>query len=319
MDSTDLVEFWCHVPEFGFAARDLDPSGENENLGSYLIAQPGGSAKAYRPLDESGLFKELAATGVSVEAIESFASRYGLLGGNYTKLIRLPIPDQRNAFFDIPGESVADWRTAISELRDTVQFWQALQAGDEAVLRRRIVWRGLEPDAYGGPRVAHETDSNGSVRAFEIASANHPELLARFEPGELIGPGWYALQRLVNWQLRHHGAFPQLFMSDRPAWRTDPMRMRFVPRSLISAIWIQFAKAIEGNRAFAQCAQCGRWFEVAAEARADAKFCKNACRFKAYRRRQSRARELAADGKSVREIAAELESDVKTVKGWISK
>jgi DNA-binding NarL/FixJ family response regulator len=39
----------------------------------------------------------------------------------------------------------------------------------------------------------------------------------------------------------------------------------------------------------------------------------------AYRARQQRARQLAAEGKTVRQIAGELGSNQKTVKKWIYK
>ena len=207
------------------------------------------------------------------------------------------------------------WRRAIHDVRETVRLWHALQANDEAFLRQRVFWR----DSFGLPRVMHEM-KGWKDATFEIASApGNPELWALFSPGDTIGPGWYALQHLVNWQLRYHGAFPQMFFTERKTGRDEKLNMRFVPRSLISAIWVQFARAIEGNRTFSQCAHCSRWFEEATEKRSDAKFCTDACRYKAYRRRQVKARELSNNGKSVHEIAAELDSDVKTVKGWISK
>ena len=95
--------------------------------------------------------------------------------------------------------------------------------------------------------------------------------------------------------------------------------MRVVPESLIAAIWVQLALAIEGNREYRQCDQCRRWFEVAAEKREDARFCGDPCRFKAYRARQKEARQLMDDGVPVKQIAERLGSDIKTVKGWVKK
>ena len=44
-----------------------------------------------------------------------------------------------------------------------------------------------------------------------------------------------------------------------------------------------------------QCLQCGTWFEISPRAaRTDRVFCSDACRFKAYRERQSRARRMHA-------------------------
>jgi hypothetical protein len=81
----------------------------------------------------------------------------------------------------------------------------------------------------------------------------------------------------------------------------------------------QLAAAIDGDRDYRRCEACKKWFEVSAENRIDAKFCQQSCRFRAYRQRQQRARELAAQGMPPHEIAALVDSDVKTVKGWLKK
>ena len=51
--------------------------------------------------------------------------------------------------------------------------------------------------------------------------------------------------------------------------------------------------------------------------RQDGKFCQGACRSRAYRARQSEARKLHAAGTTFAEIAKRLNSDAKTVKGWV--
>ena len=56
-------------------------------------------------------------------------------------------------------------------------------------------------------------------------------------------------------------------------------------------------------------------FEVSGDK--GAKFCKNACRFKAYRSRQAQAKQFAKAGMSMSKIAEELNTEVETVKGWI--
>ena len=53
--------------------------------------------------------------------------------------------------------------------------------------------------------------------------------------------------------------------------------------------------------------------------RADSTFCGNACRQRAYRARQKRARELRGGGASLRDIARELGSNITTIKGWVTK
>jgi hypothetical protein len=82
---------------------------------------------------------------------------------------------------------------------------------------------------------------------------------------------------------------------------------------------MQFANAVEGGKEYRQCDTCKTWFEVTAHARAGAKFCRNACRFRAYRMRQAKAGEFYSQGVAVDVIAERLNSDVETVKGWLGK
>ena len=53
--------------------------------------------------------------------------------------------------------------------------------------------------------------------------------------------------------------------------------------------------------------------------RTDKQFCSNACRTKAYRKRQAEAVRLHGEGRSLEEIARDLDSDPGTVRGWIER
>jgi hypothetical protein len=67
----------------------------------------------------------------------------------------------------------------------------------------------------------------------------------------------------------------------------------FVPQYLLGAIWLQFAVAVDGNKGYRNCRQCGRWFEVSPRAgRTDKIFCRGACRSQASRQRRQPAVEL---------------------------
>ena len=95
--------------------------------------------------------------------------------------------------------------------------------------------------------------------------------------------------------------------------------LRIMAQNLYSGVWLQFADAVTNDRIFSRCRECGKWFEVAPEvARSHRRFCSNSCRSKAYRQRQDRARQLFTAKKSFEEIAEELDSDVATVKKWIT-
>jgi hypothetical protein len=92
----------------------------------------------------------------------------------------------------------------------------------------------------------------------------------------------------------------------------------FHAEDLATAIWMQFAIAVAGNKEYGYCAVCGKPFEASPEvARTNRIFCGVNCRLRAYRKRQKEAVRLREAGKSLREIANVLESDISTVKGWI--
>lgn len=59
------------------------------------------------------------------------------------------------------------------------------------------------------------------------------------------------------------------------------------PTYLISALWLQFALAVDGRKAYKQCPTCQNWFEIGKwGSRGDKKFCSNKCRQAAYDARQ---------------------------------
>jgi hypothetical protein len=144
-----------------------------------------------------------------------------------------------------------------------------------------------------------------------------PELLAAFRPDDPLLPAWAFLQQdlerhLFNAKVEFSAAMPWDTKRQRPALRLEAL-------TLLSAVYFQLADAVSNDRTFSRCRQCGRWFAVAPEAaRSHRRFCSDGCRSKAYRGRQDRARQLFMAKKTFEEIAAELDSDVSTVKVWIT-
>jgi hypothetical protein len=77
---------------------------------------------------------------------------------------------------------------------------------------------------------------------------------------------------------------------------------------------------VERDARFRQCSECTTWFEVApSRGRADKQFCSTACRTRAYRERQAEAVRLHREGRSIDDIARQLESVPDTVRGWIER
>jgi hypothetical protein len=149
-------------------------------------------------------------------------------------------------------------------MRAMVAIWDAAMSSKIDELSNYAHWSG-DRVFYKG----HEFGLGGL-----IASPNSPELLARFTHGDLVGPAMYVLQRAVN-QMLDQGVAPQML----PNASGQPV-IRLSPKSLIGALWLQFAKAIEGNRVYRQCQNCMEWLEVGGKrsARSDKKFCNPSCK-----------------------------------------
>ncbi len=147
-----------------------------------------------------------------------------------------------------------------------------------------------------------------------IAMERDAELLARFRPGELAGPAMHYIQRQINEKLKEHNVTSRLLWDSRHT----RLGLHIVPRSLIGRIWLQFARAIDGNRAFRRCQDCRKWFEVTPHVtRTDRIFCSPTCKASAHRGKIAEARRLFARGVSPREIARQLASTTDKVEGWV--
>lgn len=94
--------------------------------------------------------------------------------------------------------------------------------------------------------------------------------------------------------------------------------LEILPINLIGGLWLQLAETIAGRKKHRACKACGRWFEISPQMyRKSRVYCSEACKSQGYRERKELALRLADEGKTVKEIAAELGSDAKTVKGWL--
>ena len=83
------------------------------------------------------------------------------------------------------------------------------------------------------------------------------------------------LRTKVNAKLLEHPATARLIHDKAHG----ALALFIVPSSLISAIWLQFAMAIDGDRNYRSCKNCGKWFEVGGSARrVDAEACSPSCR-----------------------------------------
>jgi hypothetical protein len=326
---SDLTAFYWRVPECGFEWIDAKPSpyqgvekwetGEDRYLSVQSLTEA--RYRTYDPLQETGLFRTFGDLNPTREAVCGFADQYGFLGADPTRdfapSVRILRSIGGNQYQDYAGETLEAWTAEQHAMRDAVALWDAVKSRPDGnygkaetpvkYLAAMIQWSGNAAVSYA-PR---------SRSGFQIMSEAQPELFMRFTPGDLTLPAQYALQRIINRKLKEHSSAAKLMWDWRR--RNPDLGIQLAPTSLIAAIWLQLALAVDGDKNYRRCEACRKWFELSADVRGDAKFCKQACRFKAYRGRQQRARDLHSAGVAVGKIAAELDTEIATVKGWLKK
>jgi hypothetical protein len=102
---------------------------------------------------------------------------------------------------------------------------------------------------------------------------------------------------------------------------TKEPRVLLEPLTLISAMWLQLALAITGEKEFVACKFCRRLFEISTEQtgyRRHREFCSVSCKTKDYRKRKRTALRLAKSGDRVRDIATKTSTDTSTVRSWLA-
>jgi hypothetical protein len=276
------------------------------------------------PEPEPALFRIFAGVKPDKEGILAFANRYGNLGGGVECQ-----PAKRDVATEeapLHGTLMSVWRNQISAVRRLVGLWDLLRAQDRGRLAQHFRW---SKEGAAGPAVyfvSHPRGGEGedlSLGVYKtrglVASREHrPEMLAAFEVGDPVLPGWLYLQEDLDLHLFHTTDEIGTTM----AWDTERQRptMQLVAPTLLSAVWVQLADAVSNDRTFSRCRMCGKWFEVAPDvARSHRRFCSNACKTRAHRNKQDRARQLyTTEKKTFEEIADELDSDAATVRRWIT-
>jgi hypothetical protein len=321
------LQFQWRVAKGGYRWLDARPAFEPQQPRQRFLtdARPFGAegfrVLQYQPLAAfPGLFRVFADTDTNEDGIKAFADRFGPLGGNIER--EIPLSDQRNVK-GVPlgtGEPLTAWRQEILMMLLAVDLWEAARNGDVERLGRVIFWT---EDGSGVQMLTHPELPAGQLpdpparveRAWIAGTHLGDDVLGRFVRGDLVRPALHYVQSKINAKLQGRA-------SPRLLWDTKRERLGLyiVPDGLIGALWLQFARAVERDSGFRQCAECGVWFELApGTARADKLYCSTPCRTKAYRKRQAEAVRLHAEGRCIEEIAHELESEPRTVRGWIER
>jgi|GEM_PF-1356854 hypothetical protein len=200
--------------------------------------------RVYQPLrDHTALFIEFSETPTTKTGILRFAQTYGVLdlgpeGGDRQKHI---------------------WVHAISEMKQAVTLWRAIESG-----------KGVSTDI---------------VEQWNMLQAGEATTLTR---SELLDKCKERLRWITNRNLIMPGAHAQVVLTSNGDYQ-----LTLRPRSLWGALWLQFAQAISHNYSIMICRGCGKPFQAGAgtSRRADATTCKDACRQMAFRKLKYRKKQ----------------------------
>jgi hypothetical protein len=324
------VSFKWEVPAAGFRWVQVIPvnvpehpqqTSKRPQPALVPVAGSAADAPAFTPEPDPALFLAFSEVKPDKAGILEFAGRHG-------NLFEVPlVPASRTDSVSgqpLHGVSLDAWQLHIGNVQRLVGLWDLLRREDHERLTQHIRWEkskeGLSVrfDSHpGASRGEGPTLGFRRSRSVIASPAWRPELLATFEPDDPLLPAWAYLQQELHGLLFH----ANVEFSAEMVWDQKRRRpaLRLEALTLMSAVYFQLADAVGNDRTFSRCRQCGRWFAVAPDAaRTHRRFCSDGCRSKAYRGRQDRARQLFTAGKSFKEIARELDSDVATVTKWVT-
>lgn len=238
----------------------------------------------YRPLIEfPALFREFAYLDRAhfESASLAFAGRWGALGSEATCAVRPRCPQgdvAAGSDDEVWGEALDVWQFEADSLRYVIEIWEASKRGDHAPAEKSLRRNDLHASWV------MVTDNSGFMREMTIAAPRyHFHRLRDIESAGSAAALKFVVQDLVN-----EGLYGRVI--EQVGWSGDLERfeIEIVPTSLIGALWLQLANAVAAGYDYSRCDVCASWFEIAPRSgRPEKRYCSDACRMRAYRRRKS--------------------------------
>lgn len=257
----------------GFGSEEELRDGTGRVSLRFLAAPFIGGGEQYNPMDEPGIFKVFADLDGSEQGFLGFAKHYGILG--------LDGPFEGEELGELLSAWVEIWNDVrmISRLIDVV-------LGERPTRRFEHCFSVSNTSA----RMHLTPADTGCLRDFTALLADSRLLTADGVWSSLQAKRTDAdrvrflmlvwLQRRINYWLsgkirQDVGAGVRAIMRpDGKGWR-----LRMWPRNLASAMFLQAARALEGDLKFRQCKSplCRKWFVVSSDRklgrRSDAQYC----------------------------------------------
>lgn len=263
---------WCDA---GYVDVDPDFDGDVVRVAGYLLRtdrylipadQFPVEDKTYELFTEHpGLFRTFASLRATENEILNFGNKFGWLGFPTIIVDAENLPEREESDDDPIWEEV-------------LEGWHIYQRDGSRP----------HPEFYGeslGQWTARIGEMRDAIRIWEPLRAKKPNRSNRPErhssTSDDVAPGWTLLRGVVNFHLRYRGA-PQLTDG-----RSGP-QLQFQTSKLLESLWLQFARAVEGDKDYDRCPRCGNYFEIGPSAGRKGKvYCSDACRMAAHRKRKA--------------------------------
>lgn len=269
----------------------------------------------YSPLRKyHSLFREFAEIEPNTKTISAFCSKYGLLGiGRAIK----PIQQDNRISSIIYGEPMTIVAQEINTMRLAIRLWDLICSSKETKEVISEIRVGLENGTIG------QTIQDPFIRRTHlgfttpILMQEYPDQYFRSIPPIIFhNPSPQSvLQYIINFYLEK-----LVLIQMWPESENQTLQLFAVPKTLLGAMWIQFAQAVDGKKEYRSCERCGTWFEISPAAfRSHKRYCSDPCRMKNYRDRIEKTISLHKKGFSLEEISKQVGSNVKQVMTWIEK
>jgi hypothetical protein len=254
-----------------------------------------GDVRVVHPtIEDAALYRNFARIEPSPESVAEFANRYGNLWTNQY------------------GVPFGEWEFEIRTMRWLIDVWDAIDGNGADAIAEHF------PLDKSGCRKRPYADT---ICRYPLYGRRASLRSTRPEDAPLSDFGTPETFPRVARQYVLDGLGARLFMlgADFALRQIDhQLRFSIAPRSLIGALWLQFAESIAAQKKYRQCEVCERYMELSPNVnRADRRYCDDACRNRALRRRQKLAREMRESGKSLRDISKGTGSDINTLKQWL--
>jgi hypothetical protein len=258
---------WIEAEEFLQRASDPSRTPRWEMDTPPFLTNRGNNSSTvlYEPMEEHRtLFREFAFVEQTKAGILSFASEYGLLGGDAPVYVDTRDP----ARIDVWAEPLSAWVAEITAFRILLDMWDSARAGNIFRLGDRIL--------VTSPTIATIRWPATDAR---IITPQMESLIARTV-------GTKDLNRFAIEYVRESIRRRLQVLSFADMGQDDGnhrLPLSICPIGLLGLLWLQFARSLDGKD-YRRCRQCGEWFEISRPAgRSTKQFCNGACRYKWHR------------------------------------